>query len=82
MDIRVLHNVEILRAVIGWTEVWEKELKRKNYPVVEEGSLPSTRVFPLSMIMVWCSLSMKDTASIDMVEVVAGSSYKFVLTKM
>ncbi len=35
VDIRVLQDVEITREVIGWTEDWEKELKRKNCPVVE-----------------------------------------------
>ncbi len=35
MDIRVLQDVEITREVIGWTEDWEKELKRKNCPVVQ-----------------------------------------------
>ncbi len=35
VDIRVLQDVEIMREVIGWTEEREKELKRKNCPVVE-----------------------------------------------
>ncbi len=35
VDIRVLQDVEISKEVIVWTEKWEKELKRKNCPVVE-----------------------------------------------
>ncbi len=35
MNIRVFQNVEITREVIGWTEDCEKELKRKNCPVVK-----------------------------------------------
>ncbi len=35
MDIIVLQDVEIEREVICWIEDWEKELKRKNSPVVE-----------------------------------------------
>ncbi len=35
VDIRVVQDVEITREVIGWTEEWEKELKRKNCPLVE-----------------------------------------------
>ncbi len=36
VDIRVLQDVEVTREMIGWTEGWEEELKRKNCLVVEE----------------------------------------------
>ncbi len=35
VNVRLLQDVEITREFIGWTEDWEKELKRKNFPVVE-----------------------------------------------
>ncbi len=82
MDIRVLQDDEVTREVIGWTEDWEKELKRKNCPVVEARFLTKSRISHLSMTMVKCSLSMKETASFDVVKVMVGSSLEFVLAKM
>ncbi len=35
VNVRFLQDVEITREFIGWTEESEKELKRKNCPVVE-----------------------------------------------
>ncbi len=35
IDIQVLKDPVILREFVGWTEEWEKELKKKNCPVVE-----------------------------------------------
>ncbi len=50
--------------------------------LLKQGSLPSTRISHLSMIMEESLLSMKETVSIGMVEVVVGSSLEFKLTKM
>ena len=35
VDVQVLKDPVILREFIGWTKDWEKELKKKNCPVVE-----------------------------------------------
>ncbi len=35
VDVQVLKDTVILREFVGWTEDWEKELKKKNCPVVE-----------------------------------------------
>ncbi len=35
VDIQVLKDPVVLQEFIGWTENWEKELKKKNILVVE-----------------------------------------------
>ncbi len=35
VDVQVLKDLVILREFIGWTEDWEKELKKKCCPFVE-----------------------------------------------
>ncbi len=66
----VLCNVEIMRQFIGWTEDLEKELERKHCPVVEARLLPSKRSFPLSTILGKSLLSMKETVSFSVEELV------------
>ncbi len=82
VDIRVLQDIEMTREAIGWPGDWEKELNRKNCPIVKAKFLPSTTISHLSKIMVKCSLSMKETASFNVVKVVVGSSLECVLMKM
>ncbi len=35
IDVQVLQDPIIFREFVGWTEDWEKKLKKKNCPVVE-----------------------------------------------
>ncbi len=44
MDVRVLQDIEITREVIGWTEDGEKEVKRKNFPVIEARCLTKYKI--------------------------------------
>ncbi len=35
INFRDFQDIEIMKEFIGWTEDWKKELKWKNFPVVE-----------------------------------------------
>ncbi len=39
VDIQVLKDPVIVRKFVGWTEDWEKELKKNNCPVVKASFL-------------------------------------------
>ncbi len=70
------------RKSLAGRRIWKKNSRGSTAQLLKKDSLPSTRMFPLSMIMVECSLSIKDTVSFDVVEAVVGSSQEYVLTKM
>ncbi len=82
VDVKVFQDVEIMREFIGWTEDWEKEFKRKNFPVVEARLLASVRIFPLSVMMGKSLLLLKENMSFAMEELMVGNSFELVLMKM